>query len=95
MSKKKNQQNQQRQSLSGQGQGFEEELRPPLSDGKKFLLTLLILIPSTFLFFYATGMWEVQVLQDGRIVRDSLDEIAVAMSICFGLFGIIIVNTFL
>lgn len=94
MSKKKQQQQQQRQGLSGQ-QGFEEELRPPLSDGKKFLLTLLILIPSIFLFFYSTGMWEVEVLKDGRIVRDSLDDIAVAMSIMFGLFGIIIVNTFL
>ena len=94
MSKKKNQQQQQRQSLSGQGQGFEEELRPPLTDGKKFLLTVMILIPSVFLFFYATGMWDVAV-ENGRIIRDTMDDIAVAVSLCIAIFAIIIVNTFL
>lgn len=80
--------------LDNQQQMNTESQSGKLTSGKKALLTFMIVIPCIFLFFYATGMWDVSIV-DGIAIRDDLDDIATAIAICIGIFAVIIVNLFL
>lgn len=89
-----NKQNQQRSMRQKSGDYEGEIERKGISDSESALLTILGLVPCLLCFFYATGMWEVTI-KNGVAIRDGVDDIAVALAICFGIFQIVVINVFL
>jgi len=96
MAKGRNNQGQQQRQRGGLEEVYgEEDARGArLTPARKNLLTFLIVIPCVMLFFYATGMWDVRIV-DGKALTDNLDDIVTAVSLMIGIFTVIIIQVFM
>lgn len=86
---------QQQRSLAQKSRESEDRFREEgLTSGRKLLLTVMVVVPAVLAFFYATGIWDVHIV-DGRVIRDNVDDIVSAIAIADAFFAVIIINTFL
>ena len=91
----KQKQKQGAQSLHNMSRGErDDEDHGKLSDGKKLLLTFMVLIPCIICFAYGSGMWSVK-MEDGIAMLDRVDDFSAVVGVFFGVFAIIIINLFL
>lgn len=68
-----------------------EEIKSKLSGGLATLLTIMVLIPSVILLFYVSGVWGV-IIDNGKVIRDTTDDIVIAGSFFNALFAVIIIH---